>query len=59
MPTMEGNGRFWCLLWKVLEGDGNGRKRGDRARSVKKYLVSTSVYVARYDVTNQEIESAV
>jgi len=29
------------LLWKVPEGDGRGRKLGEGAGSVKKYLVTT------------------
>ncbi len=56
---MEGDRRFRCLLWKVLEGDGNGRKHREGSRSIKKHLVSTSMYVARYEVIDHRKESAV
>jgi len=49
---IEGNRRFWCLLRKILEGDRNRRKHREGTRSVKKYLVSTGKYVARYNVIN-------
>ncbi len=47
---MEGNRRFQCLLWKVLEVDGNRRKHGEGSRSVRKDLANTGRYIARYDV---------
>ena len=56
MPTMEGNGRFQCLLWKVLEVDGNRRKHGEGSRSVRKDLANTGRYIARYDVIGEEGE---
>ncbi len=56
---MEGNRRFRCLLWKVPEGDRNGRKREEGTGIVKKDLASTSTYVARYNVINHGNKSAV
>ena len=50
LKHMEGNRRFWCLLWKVPEGDRNGRKRREGTRIVQKNLVSTGTYVTRCDV---------
>jgi hypothetical protein len=37
----EGKRTFRSLLWKVPEGDGEERKLGEGAGSVKKYLVTT------------------
>ncbi len=50
LKHMKGNRRFWCLLWKVLEGDRNGRKHGEGTGIIQKDLVSTRMYITRYDV---------
>ncbi len=55
----EGSRRFQCLLWKVLEGDGNGRKLREGTGNVKKVLATIGKYVARNNVIGPRNEAAV